>query len=134
MIGIDISQTSLILSVLITTGLYGAAYLSFVPLLKHPRNRACQVWGPGRLLCQPFKKKGFISISFDPPSQWLPQWERNRLRGEIRTDIAIYRRAVSNGQPILERAISEEGFSNYRKRWLWGAATYRPANINGPIS
>ena len=50
-----------------------------------------------------FKKKGFISISFDPPGRWLFQWERNRLRGEIRTDIAIYRRAVSYGQPILER-------------------------------
>jgi len=50
-----------------------------------------------------FKKKGFISISFDPPGLWPLLWERNRLRGEIRTDIAIYRRAISYGQPVLER-------------------------------
>ena len=50
-----------------------------------------------------FEKKGFISISFDPPGRWPLHWERNRLRGEIRTDIAIYRRAVSQGQPVLER-------------------------------
>ena len=50
-----------------------------------------------------FEKKDFISISFDPPMPWPFSWERNRLRGEIRTDIAIYRRAVSHGQQVLER-------------------------------
>ena len=50
-----------------------------------------------------FEKKGFLSISFDPPKRWPFQWERNRLRGEIRTDIAIYRRAVSYGKAVLER-------------------------------
>ena len=50
-----------------------------------------------------FEKKDFISISFDPPKPWPFSWERNRLRGEIRTDIAIYRRAVSHGQQVLER-------------------------------
>jgi len=50
-----------------------------------------------------FKDKDFISVSFDPPERRLLQWERNRLRGEIRTDIAIYRRAVSHGHPVLER-------------------------------
>ncbi len=50
-----------------------------------------------------FKKKGFVSISFDPPKRWPFRWERNRLRGEIRTDVAIYRRAVSHGQAVLER-------------------------------
>ena len=57
-----------------------------------------------------FKKQGFISISFDPPGRWLLQWERTRLRGEIRTDIAIYRRAVSHGQPILERQTHKGAF------------------------
>ena len=36
-----------------------------------------------------FEKEGFISISFDAPKRWPFQWERNRLRGEIRADIAI---------------------------------------------
>ena len=50
-----------------------------------------------------FEKKRFISISFDPPRRWLFDWERNRLRGEIRADIAVYQRALSYGQPVLER-------------------------------
>ncbi len=50
-----------------------------------------------------FEKKGFLSISFDPPGRWPFRWERNRLRGEIRTDIAVYRRAVSFGKAVLER-------------------------------
>jgi hypothetical protein len=49
------------------------------------------------------KKSDFISISFDPPGQWLFRPERNRLRGEIRTDIAVYRQAVSYGETVLER-------------------------------
>ncbi|MHA1530271.1 MAG: LicD family protein [Alphaproteobacteria bacterium] len=50
-----------------------------------------------------FESKGFISISFDPPQRWPFRWERNRLRGEIRADIAIYRPAVSHGAAVLER-------------------------------
>jgi hypothetical protein len=50
-----------------------------------------------------FEKKGFVSISFDPPKRWPFRWERNRLRGEIRADIAIYRRAISHGEAVLER-------------------------------
>ena len=50
-----------------------------------------------------FEKKGFISISFDPPKRWPFRWERNRLRGEIRADIVIYRRAISRGETVLER-------------------------------
>jgi hypothetical protein len=50
-----------------------------------------------------FKKKGFVSISFDPPKRWPFRWERYRLRGEIRADIIIYRRAVSHGETVLER-------------------------------
>jgi phosphorylcholine metabolism protein LicD len=50
-----------------------------------------------------FEKKGFISVSFDPPKRWPMSWERNRLRGEIRVDIAIYRRAISHGDAVLER-------------------------------
>ena len=50
-----------------------------------------------------FEKKGFISISFDQPKRWPFRWERNRLRGEIRADIAIYRQAISRGKAVLER-------------------------------
>ena len=50
-----------------------------------------------------FEKNGFISISFDPPKPWPFRWERNRLRGEIRVDIAIYRPAMSHGDAVLER-------------------------------
>ncbi len=50
-----------------------------------------------------FEKKGFISISFDPPKPWPFRWEHNRLRGEIRVDIAIYRQAISYGEAVLER-------------------------------
>jgi hypothetical protein len=50
-----------------------------------------------------FEKKGFVSISFDPPQRWPFRWERNRLRGEIRLDLAIYRQAVSHGEVVLER-------------------------------
>ncbi len=50
-----------------------------------------------------FKKKGFVSISFSMPKRWPFRWERNRLRGEIRADIIIYRQAISNGETVLER-------------------------------
>jgi hypothetical protein len=50
-----------------------------------------------------FAKKGFVSISFDRPRRWPFRWERARLRGEIRVDIAIYRKAVSHGRAVLER-------------------------------
>jgi hypothetical protein len=50
-----------------------------------------------------FEKKGFVSISFDPPKRWPFQWERNRLRGEIRADIMIYRPVISHGEAVLER-------------------------------
>ena len=50
-----------------------------------------------------FENKDFVSISFDAPKPWPFRWERNRLRGEIRADIAIYRPAISHGKAVLER-------------------------------
>ncbi|MHA1151879.1 MAG: LicD family protein [Alphaproteobacteria bacterium] len=50
-----------------------------------------------------FENKDFISISFDAPKRWPFRWERNRLRGEIRADIIIYRPAISHGEAVLER-------------------------------
>lgn len=50
-----------------------------------------------------FKKNGFISISADQPRRWFFRSERNRMRGEIRADIAIYRQVLSHGETVLER-------------------------------
>jgi len=50
-----------------------------------------------------FEKSGLVTISFDPPRRWPFRWERNRLRGEIRVDVVAYRRAISHGEPVLER-------------------------------
>ena len=50
-----------------------------------------------------FKKMRFISISYDQPQMWPFSWERNRMRGEIRLDLAVYRHIESNGKPVLER-------------------------------
>ena len=50
-----------------------------------------------------FEKMGLVSISFDAPKPAPFRWERNRLRGEIRVDVTIYRRAVSYGEVVLER-------------------------------
>jgi hypothetical protein len=53
----------------------------------------------------PFENKGFIAISYDPPGRWPFRWERNRMRGEIRLDLVVYRNAVSQGLPVLERRL-----------------------------
>ena len=52
-----------------------------------------------------FDNKGFIAISFDRPQPWPFSWERNRMRGEIRLDLAVYRHAWSKGEAVLERKI-----------------------------
>jgi hypothetical protein len=54
-----------------------------------------------------FETKGFVSILFDGPKQWPFRWERNRLRGEIRVDVAVYRRAISFGEAVVERRIGK---------------------------
>ena len=56
-----------------------------------------------------FEKEGFISISFDAPKRWPFRWERNRMRGEIRADIAIYKPAISDGEDVLERRSHKGG-------------------------
>ncbi len=52
-----------------------------------------------------FEKKGFIAVSYDPPGSWPFRWERNRMRGEIRLDLVVFRHAVSHGQAVLERLL-----------------------------
>lgn len=54
-----------------------------------------------------FENKGFVSILFDPPKHWPFKWERNRLRGEVRVDVAVYRRAFSFGEAVVERRIGK---------------------------
>ena len=49
------------------------------------------------------EKKGFVLVSFDRPRPWPFRWERNRMRGDIRVDIAVYRPAMSHGEAVLER-------------------------------
>ena len=50
-----------------------------------------------------FGNKGFIAISYDRPQAWPFSWERNRMRGEIRLDLAVYQHAWSRGTAVLER-------------------------------
>jgi hypothetical protein len=50
-----------------------------------------------------FERETLIGLSFDAPKSWPNRWERSRLRGEIRVDIALYRAAVSHGVAVLER-------------------------------
>lgn len=50
-----------------------------------------------------YEKEGFVLVSFDRPRPWPFRWERNRMRGEIRVDIAVYRPTMSHGEPVLER-------------------------------
>lgn len=50
-----------------------------------------------------FESKGFISVSYDRPLFWPMRWERNRMRGEIRLDLVVYRHALSQGHAVVER-------------------------------
>jgi hypothetical protein len=50
-----------------------------------------------------FEEIGFISVAYDAPRRWPLRWERNRMRGEIRVDLAVYAHAMSHEEPVLER-------------------------------
>ena len=54
-----------------------------------------------------FKKKGYLSISFNSPGRWPFHWERNRMRGEIRLDLVVYRLSQSYGEWVLERQLKK---------------------------
>ena len=54
-------------------------------------------------LVEIFENTGFVTIFFEPPKPWPFRWERTRLRGETRADIATYRRTISHGRAVLER-------------------------------
>ncbi len=65
-----------------------------------------------------FEEKGFISISYNPPWIWPFRWERNRMRGEIRLDLVVYRQAVSHGQTVLERRIQKGNMPLTESGWF----------------
>jgi len=54
-----------------------------------------------------FKKRGYLSISFNSPGRWPFHWERNRIRGEIRLDLVVYRLSQSYGEWVLERRLKK---------------------------
>jgi len=54
-----------------------------------------------------FKRGTLIAISHAAPRRPPLRWENYRLRGEIRLDLAVYRPAMSQGQPVLERRSSK---------------------------
>ena len=76
-----------------------------------------------------FEKKGYITISYDPPRTWPFRWERNRMRGEIRLDLVAFRHAVSNGQSVLERRLPKGAMPLTESGW-YGA----PKEITLPTS
>ena len=54
-----------------------------------------------------FKRGTLITISHAAPRRAPLRWENYRLRGEIRLDLAVYRPAMSQGEPVLERRSSK---------------------------
>ena len=50
-----------------------------------------------------FQRGGFIAISHASPRRPPLRWENYRLRGEVRLDLTVYRPAMSQGEPVLER-------------------------------
>jgi hypothetical protein len=54
-----------------------------------------------------FEKSGYLSISFNSPGLWPFHWERNRMRGEIRLDLVVYRLSQSYGEWVLERRLKK---------------------------
>ena len=65
-----------------------------------------------------FEEKGFIAISYNPPWRWPFRWERNRMRGEIRVDLVVYRQAVNHGQSVLERIIPKGAMPLTESGWF----------------
>jgi hypothetical protein len=56
-----------------------------------------------------FPKFEFVSIGFDRRARWPFGYERNRLRGELRVDLATYREGESGGKRVLERLTGKAG-------------------------
>jgi hypothetical protein len=50
------------------------------------------------------RSEGLISVFNEAPRSWPLGCERNRLRGEVRVDLVLYRLASSGGKTVVERA------------------------------
>ena len=50
------------------------------------------------------RSKGLICVFNEAPWPWPLSYERNRLRGEVRVDLVLYRVGSSGGQGVVERA------------------------------
>jgi hypothetical protein len=55
------------------------------------------------LLMTTTRSHGLICVFNEAPRPWPLSYERNRLRGEVRVDLVLYRVASSNGQSVVER-------------------------------
>ncbi|MDP6787818.1 MAG: LicD family protein [Rhodospirillales bacterium] len=55
------------------------------------------------LLMTSTRKEGVICVFNESPRTWPLGLERNRLRGELRVDLVLYRLAASRGQSVVER-------------------------------
>jgi len=56
-----------------------------------------------------FKRGMLITISHASPRRPPLRWENYRLRGEVRLDLVVYRPAMSQGEPVLERRSHKGG-------------------------
>ena len=64
------------------------------------------------------ENKAYLGVSYDRPQPWPFRWERYRMRGEIRLDLVAYRRAVSQGEPVLERRTCKGGLPLTESGWF----------------
>jgi hypothetical protein len=60
----------------------------------------------------------YMGVSYDRPQPWPFRWERYRMRGEIRLDLVAYRRAVSHGEPVLERGMYKGALPMTESGWF----------------
>ena len=61
------------------------------------------------LLMTSTRSEGLICVFNETPRSWPLGYERNRLRGEVRVDLVLYRVASSGGQSVVERASLKGG-------------------------
>jgi hypothetical protein len=64
-----------------------------------------------------YEARGFFTICYDSPGRRPFHWQRNRMRGEIRLDLAVYRRAISFGRAVLERRTKKGKMPTTESGW-----------------
>ncbi len=63
------------------------------------------------------EKYGYFTICYDRPARWPFHWQRNRLRGEIRLELTVYRRAISFGRAVVERCTRNDEMPVTESGW-----------------